>query len=109
MELQLLQIDVCVLRAGAVKTDMLGVSISYLQRFCDNTKLYICNADRFKAIVDGVEAKHIETFKIARKVMGILKKRRTRFAYAINRNPLLLMLNVLPKSIQLLIIKLILK
>ena len=40
MELQLLGISVSVLRAGAVKTDMLGVSTSALDVFCEKTKLY---------------------------------------------------------------------
>ena len=51
MELQLLDIQVSVLRAGAVQTDMLGVSTSALDTFCENTKLYSCNAKRFKKIV----------------------------------------------------------
>ena len=59
MELQLLGVFVTVLRPGAVKTDMLGVSTTALDRFCENTKLYACNAKRFKRIVEGVEAKNI--------------------------------------------------
>ncbi len=109
MELQLLGIKVSVLRAGAVATDMLGVSTAALDRFCDNTKLYSCNATRFKSIVDRVEACNIPTRKLASKVAKILSKRRPKFAYSINRNPLLLLLNILPKQLQLSIIKLILK
>jgi NAD(P)-dependent dehydrogenase (short-subunit alcohol dehydrogenase family) len=109
MELQLLGIDVCVLRAGAVATDMLGVSTSALDRFCENTRLYAVSADRFKRIVAGVEARNIQPERIAEKALSLLKKKKTRFAYSINRNPLLLMLNALPKSAQLFIIKQILK
>lgn len=109
MELQLFGIFVSVLRAGAVKTDMLGASTDALDRFCKETKLYSCNADRFKHIVDSVEAKCIPPEKIASKTLYILRKRKPRFAYSINRNPLLLMLNVLPKSLQLWIIRSILK
>ena len=109
MELQLLGIDVCVLRAGAVATDMLGVSTSALDSFCENTRLYAVSADRFKRIVAGVEARNIPPERIAEKALSLLKKKKTRFAYAINRNPLLLMLNALPKRAQLFIIKQILK
>lgn len=109
MELQLLGIDVAVLRAGAVDTGMLGVSTDALDRFCESTKLYTCNADRFKSIVERVEARCISPEKLAKKVAWILKKRRTAFAYSINRNPLLLLLNALPRRIQLWAIRLVLK
>lgn len=109
MEMQLKGIKVSVLRAGAVDTGMLGVSTDALDRFCKKTKLYTCNASRFKQIVDRVEARCIEPSKIAQKVLTLLKKRKPRFSYSINRNPLLLMLNVLPKRMQLWIIKQVLK
>ena len=109
MELQLKNIKVSVLRAGAVNTGMLGASTDALDRFCEKTELYTCNADRFKRIVDRVEARHVESSKIAGKMLRILRKRNPRFAYSINRNPLLLMLNVLPKRTQLWIIKQVLK
>lgn len=109
MEMQLLNIEVSVLRAGAVKTDMLGKSTSDLDAFCEKTKLYSCNAKRFKEIVESVEAKCIPTEKIAKKVLKILSKKRCRFAYAINRNKLLLLLNALPKRIQLFAIRKVLK
>jgi len=109
MELQLLGISVSVLRAGAVDTDMLGVSTSALDRFVEETGLYACNAERFRKIVDSVEAKRIPTEKIARKTEKILMAKRPRFAYAINRNPLLLLLNALPKTAQLAVIRRILK
>lgn len=109
MELQLLGIEVSVLRAGAVDTGMLGVSTSALDRFCENTALYSCNAKRFKSIVESVEARCIPPEKIAEKTEKILGKKHVKFAYAVNRNPLLLMLNCLPKRTQLWIIKKILE
>ena len=101
MELQLLKIKVSVLRAGAVDTGMLGVSTDALDRFCEKTKLYNCNAKRFKKIVNSVEARSVKPEKIAKRADKILKKRNPRFAFSINRNPLLLLLNALPKGIQL--------
>ena len=109
MELQLKGIKVSVLRAGAVSTDMIGASTDALDRFCKKTSIYSCNAKRFKKIVDSVEARSISPYKLAKKVTSILNTSSPRFAYSINRNPLLLMLNALPKSLQLWIIKQILK
>lgn len=109
MELQLLGIKVSVLRAGAVETGMLGVSTDYLDRFCDKTELYSCNAKRFKKIVNNVEARSISPNKIAKKAFKILSKRNPAFAYSINRNPLLLLLNVLPKRLQMWAIKMVLR
>lgn len=109
MELQLKDITVSVLRAGAVSTGMLGVSTDALDRFCRETELYSCNAERFKRIVDRVEARSVEPSRIAEKVLRILSKHKPRFAYSINRNPLLLMLNALPKRLRFWIIKLVLK
>jgi NAD(P)-dependent dehydrogenase (short-subunit alcohol dehydrogenase family) len=109
MELQLIGISVSVLRAGAVDTGMLGVSVNALDRFCQKTQLYACNAKRFRTIVNGVEARCIPTEALAGKVLRILRARKPAFAYSINRNPLLLLLNVLPKRLQLFAIRMILK
>ena len=109
MELQLLGISVSVLRAGAVDTGMLGVSTAALDRFVEQTELYSCNAERFKKIVDGVEAKKIPPEKIAKKAGKILSKKNPKFIHHINRNPLLLLLNALPRTLQLTVIRWILK
>ena len=109
MEMQLLGIRVSVLRAGAVNTGMLGASTDALDRFCEETKLYTCNAARFKRIVESVEARSVDPSKIARKMLNILDRRNPRFAYSINRNPLLLLLNLLPQRMQFWAIKQVLK
>lgn len=109
MELQLKDISVSVIRAGAVSTDMLGCSVSALNDFCKTTKTYTCNAERFKKIVDKIEAKNVNPNKIADKVLKILRAKTPKFVYKINRNKLLLLFNVLPKGVQFKIIKRILK
>ena len=109
MEMQLLGVSVSVLRAGAVSTGMLGVSTAALQRFCEKTQVYACNAVRFRRIVDSVEAKSVTTEAVGLKVLKILTRKRTRFIYTINRNKLLLLLNALPKGLQCAIIRKILK
>lgn len=109
MELQLLDISVIVLRPGAVKTDMLGVSTAALDRFCEKTQLYACNAKRFKSIVESVEARNVPPAKIAKKALKAVKKKKPKYVYKINRNPLLLLLNVLPQRMQTWAIKQVLK
>jgi NAD(P)-dependent dehydrogenase (short-subunit alcohol dehydrogenase family) len=105
MELQLLDISVSVLRAGAVDTGMLGASTDALDRFCAGTALYTCNAGRFRDIVARVEARCIPPEQLAGKVLRILARKNPGFAYSINRNPLLLLLNALPKGMQLWVIR----
>ena len=105
MELSLLDISVSVLRAGAVDTGMIGASCEALDAFCKKTKLYSVSAENFKRVVDSVESRRVPPAKIATRVWQILKKRSPKFAYAINRNPLLLLLDALPKGMQLWVIK----
>ena len=105
MELQLNGIFVSVLRAGAVDTGMIGVSTRKLDEFCAKTKRYDCNAKRFKEIVGRVEARKIPPEKLAQKLYKIASASNPRFAYSINRNPLLIMLEMLPKRARFYIIK----
>ena len=105
MELQLLGHPVIVIRPGAVRTGMLPESTEKLDRFCTGTALYRCNAQRFKAIVDRVEARSIPPERIADVVLKGLTAARPRLTYCVNRNPLLLLLNALPLRLQLRIIK----
>ena len=109
MELQLLGISVSVLRAGAVDTGMIAVSTDALDKFIEKTKLYSCNAERFKGIVNKVEARSISSEKLARKAISIIEKRRPKFAYSINRNKLLCLYGALPNFLQLFAIQKILK
>jgi short-subunit dehydrogenase len=109
MEWQLLGVSVSVLRAGAVNTGMLPASTKALSRFTEKTALYSLNARRFARVVDSVEARHVSPEKLAKRLLKILKKRRVKFAYAINRNPLLLLLEALPSSLRFFIIRRILQ
>lgn len=105
MELQLLGIHVSVIRAGAVSTNMLGVSIDALDKFCKKTERYEYNAKRFYKIVSSIEAKSVKTEKLANKTLKILSRKKPKFSYSLNRNKLLLLLNFLPQKIQFAIIK----
>ena len=109
MELQLLNIDVCVIRPGAVKTTLLNDSQSQIDKFCETTKLYKYNSKKFKSITEKVETKNISPEKIAKLAFKILNKKHPKFVYSINRNFGLRLLSFLPKKLQLKIIKSILK
>lgn len=105
MELQLIGISVSVIRAGAVNTGMLGASTAALDKFCSKTEHYAFGADRFKCVVDSVEAKHIPPERISTLAIKVLEKRNPAFAYSINRNPLLRIMAALPKRVQMSVIR----
>ena len=109
VELSLLGVFVSEVMPGAVKTDMIGASTTALDKFCDRTKLYPVNAKRFKKIVDSVENKTIFPTKIAKKIKKILNSRKPKLTYNINRNFLLRLLSILPKRLQVFILKQILR
>ena len=109
MELQLLGITVSVLRAGAVETGMIGASTKALERFVEKTKLYSCNAKRFRSVVDSVESGAIPTSRLAKRVVKIIEKKKPRFAYKINRNILLSLYGIMPRRLAFFVIKRILK
>ena len=108
-EVNLLGVSVSIIRPGAVKTGLLGDSTRALDRFCENTQLYQCNAQRFKRIVNSVETKNISPNVIAALVCKALKARRPKYVYNVNRNLLLRLLNLLPDRLQVAIIRGILK
>jgi len=105
MELQLLGCRVIVLRPGAVDTGLLDVSTKRLGDFCAGTTRYACNAQRFRRIVDRVEARKVPPEKVAALISRALGARRPRYVYKINRNPLLLLLSALPDHWQCGVIK----
>ena len=105
MELQLLGIDVSVIRPGAVKTGLLNQSISSMDKLCEKTKLYKDNTNKFSKIVNSVESKNIPPIKIAKKVKKVLNAKKPKYVYSINRNFLLKLLNAMPKRFQLWVIK----
>jgi len=59
-----------------------------------------------KKLIDDIKSDKLDDEK---KVVKILEKRKPAFVYSINRNPLLLMLHILPKRLQLLVIRMVLK
>ena len=109
MELQLLGYHVMILRPGAVNTDMLPESVKALDSFCSDTRLYPGNAARFHQIVDRIESRSIDPSRIASLVRNVLHARQPRFIYSVNRNPFLVLMNLLPVKLQCWIIRKLLK
>lgn len=99
-ELALREIAVSIVRPGAVATPLLGDSTRALDRFCEKTVYYRVNAERFRRIVDSVEARSVPPERVADSVLQALTARKPRHVYNLNRNPLLLLLNALPKGLQ---------
>lgn len=109
MELQLLDVNVSVIRPGAVNTGLLNQSLLSMDELSKKTMLYKENVNKFKKIVNSVESKSVEPIKIAKKVSKILDVKTPKFIYNVNRNFLLRILNVLPTRFQLFVIKKILQ
>ncbi len=109
METNLLGIPVSIIRPGAVKTGLLNISTTAIDKFVDRTELYTSMAKRFKKIVDSVESKHVEPERIAEKVLSALESKSPKYIYNINRNPLLRLLDALPAKVQVEVIGMILK
>ena len=105
MELQLLDIKVIVVRPGAVDTTLLDVTTTRLDKFAESTTHYKDNANTFRHIVDSVESKKIHPSKIADLIYKVSLKKKPRYVYAKNRNPLLIILNALPQHFQNWVIK----
>jgi len=105
MELQLLNKQVVVVRPGAVNTSLLDVSTTRIEDFSKNTENYKYNAGKFKQITESVESRKIAPEKVGELVNKILNKKKPKYVYKINRNPLLLILNSLPQKWQNKIIK----
>lgn len=109
MELQLLGIRVSVVRPGAVETPLLGGSVKSIEAFTARTTHYPDVAAEFLRVTNAVEAKAVSPEKVAKKVQTALTVKRPRFAYSLNRNPLLRLYGILPKRLKLFAIRTFLK
>ena len=109
MELNLFDIDVVILRPGAVKTNLLNDSMSELDKMCEKTKIHKNTSRRFKKIVNSVESKNVSSEILANKIYKIENKKHPKYIYKLNNNFLLKLLNILPARWQVKIIGRILK
>lgn len=109
MELQLLNKQVVVIRPGAVNTPILEASAKRIDEYSQETELYKYNASKFRDVTNSVQSKNIPPEKIGKLVLKILKKKKPKYTYHINRNFGLMVLNAMPQRFQNWIIKKILK
>lgn len=109
MELQLLGITVSVIRPGAVETPLLGGSVKSIEAFTDRTALYPNVAAKFFKVTNAVEAKTVPPERVAKTVRKVLVAKHPRFAYSLNRNPLLRLYGLCPKRLKLFAIRTFLK
>ena len=105
MELQLLGYQVVLIRPGAIDTGFIDVSINKLDKFTKETTLYQYNSKKFLKIVNSVESRKIHPSKVAKLIYKVSDKKRPKYVYKINRNPLLLLLNIMPQRFQNWVIK----
>ena len=105
MELQLVDYQVSLIRPGAVETRFIEASNNAIEQFSNNTVMYQHIAERYKKVIGSIESKTIKTNKIANLVYKIANKNKPKYVYKINRNPLLLLMNILPKRFQNWVIK----
>ena len=105
MELQLLNYQVVLIRPGAIDTGLLSVSTQKLEKFTNETQYYKYNSKKFLEITNSVESKKIHPSKLANLIYKVSLKKKPRYVYKINRNPLLLILNALPQHFQNWVIK----
>ncbi len=109
MELQLLGITVSVIRPGAVETPLLNDSVKSIEAFTGRTALYPNVAAKFLKVTNAVEAKAVPPERVAKTVRKVLAARHPRFAYTLNRNPLLRLYGLCPKRLKLFAIRTFLK
>ena len=100
MELQLLNKQVVVIRPGAIKTPMINYTDEKIKKFTENTVNYSWNAKRFNEIINSIKSKYVPAEKMGKLVNKILNKKKPKYVYNINRNPLLLLMHLLPKRMQ---------
>lgn len=108
-ELNLLDIKVVVVRPGAIDTGLIDDSIRNVERIEKETILYKENASKFMKIVKNNESKTIKPIKLAKLILKIENKDKPKLLYKINLNFKLLLLSMLPKKVQLAIIKKLIK
>ena len=104
-ELNLIGINVIVVRPGAINTGLIDVSIENVNRIEKETVLYKENAPLFRKIVESNESKTIEPIKMAELICKILNSKHPKLLYKINLNFKLILLSILPKRLQMSIIK----
>lgn len=108
-ELNLLNQKVITIRPGAVATPLQEGSLKAIKNFANETKLYQKEANKFLTISKKFMGKPLKPSIVAKKIYQISLKKHPKTIYKIHQNIGLVLLNILPKKIQCMIIKTLLK
>lgn len=104
-EAGLLGIKVITVRPGAVNTPLAKGSITSMQQMADKSKYFGGQAERFEQIMRKFTGKMLKPEKLAKKMYKISHKKHTKIIYSVHTNLGLKLLNILPKRMQVSIIK----
>lgn len=108
-ELNLLGQKVITLRPGAVETNLSAGSLTATEQLVEKTVLYRNESKHFLTLTKKFMGKPISTQKLATFVYKISTKKRPKAVYSKHRNLGLILLSILPKSLQCYIVKKLLK
>ncbi len=108
-ELNLLGQKVITLRPGAVATELAKGSAQSTKQLCEDTVLYKNESKNFCRIVEKFTGTPMPADKFAAFVYKIATKKRVKYVYAKHRHLGLTLLGILPKRLQCLIVKLLVK
>ncbi len=104
-ELNLLGQKVITLRPGAVETPLCHGSVQATADLADKTELYQKQAKSFSGLAAKFMGKPVKPQKIAALIYKATTAKHPKLIYQKNRNPGLILLNLLPKGLQCAIVK----
>lgn len=104
-ELNLINQKVITIRPGAVETPLSNYSMVDTQKLADETNLYQEQAGKFVNIANKFKGKPIEPIKVAKLIYKASTCKKPKIIYSIHQNIGLVLLSILPKSLQCWIIK----
>lgn len=107
-ELNLLNQQVITIRPGAVETKLAHSSVDAAFAFSKSTKLFQKQGEMFHILVSKFFGKTLSREKLANKIYKVSIKKHPKLSYSMHRTPGLVLLNLLPKRMQLFIIKMML-
>ena len=108
-ELNLLGQKVITIRPGAFNTNLAQGSLEKTKELTNKTILYKGQSKKFYSLVKGFMGKPLSPDKIAPVYYRALVAKRPKLIYSKHLNPLLLLMNILPKRLQCFAVKTLLK
>jgi NAD(P)-dependent dehydrogenase (short-subunit alcohol dehydrogenase family) len=109
LELQLLGVRVIAVRPGAFRTSLVDESGRELSRLTENTQLYAGRLGRIRRIMDAQTASAGDPKRLAEVYLRIVMTARPRLRYSVNASLGLKAYSALPRGLQALIMRRLLK